>query len=109
MVDSSRINENVDYSFDDMLSVMSKIIEIPSVLDESAISGTHPFGPIVTEALDTFLGEAKNLGFSTSNIDNMVGYAEMGEGPLFGILAHLDVMPAGAPANWRHPPFRAVV
>jgi succinyl-diaminopimelate desuccinylase len=106
---SSRIHENVDRGFDDMLSVLSKIIGIPSVLDENARNAAHPFGPRVTEALDAFLGEAKNLGFSTSNIDNMVGYAEIGEGPLFGILAHLDVMPAGALANWRHPPFRAIV
>ncbi|MDR0651712.1 MAG: Sapep family Mn(2+)-dependent dipeptidase, partial [Synergistaceae bacterium] len=108
-MDSSRIHENVDRNFDGMLSVLSKIIEIPSVLDEKAINDVHPFGLRVTEALDRLLAEAKNLGFSTSNIDNMVGYAEMGEGPLFGILAHLDVMPAGNPANWRHSPFRAVV
>jgi succinyl-diaminopimelate desuccinylase len=92
-----------------MLSVLSKIIKIPSVLDGNSISAAHPFGLNVTEALDTFLGEAQNLGFAVANIDNMVGYAEIGEGPLFGILAHLDVMPAGALANWRYPPFRAVV
>jgi succinyl-diaminopimelate desuccinylase len=105
---SSRIHENVDRSFDDMLSALSKIIEIPSVLDENSRGGVHPFGPAVTEALDKFLEEAKRLGFSAFNIDNMVGYAEIGEGPLFGILAHLDVMPAGSLSNWRHPPFRAV-
>lgn len=109
LMDSSRIHENVDRDFDDMVSVISKIIEIPSVLDENAISEAHPFGPRVTEALDAFLEEAKKRGFSTSNIDNMAGYAEVGEGPLFGILAHLDVMPAGALANWRRPPFHAVV
>ncbi|MDR3166115.1 MAG: Sapep family Mn(2+)-dependent dipeptidase, partial [Synergistaceae bacterium] len=107
---SSRIHEDVDGSFDAILSVLSKIIEIPSVLDASVLDkNAHPFGARVTEALDKFLGEAKSLGFATSNIDNMVGYAEIGEGPLFGILAHLDVMPVGALANWRYPPFRATV
>jgi succinyl-diaminopimelate desuccinylase len=108
-MNSSDIHENVDRDFDDMLSVASKVIEIPSVLDENAGAAGHPFGSRVTEALDVFLGEAKKRGFTTFNIDNMVGYAEIGEGPLFGILAHLDVMPAGALSNWRHPPFRAVV
>ncbi|MDR1137410.1 MAG: Sapep family Mn(2+)-dependent dipeptidase, partial [Synergistaceae bacterium] len=43
------------------------------------------------------------------NIDNMSGYAEIGEGPLLGVLVHLDVMPAGNIANWESPPFEMTV
>ena len=47
------------------------------------------------------------MGFETKNIDNMVGYAEIGEGPLFGILVHLDVVPEGELSAWKLPPYAA--
>jgi succinyl-diaminopimelate desuccinylase len=37
----------------------------------------------------------------------MVGFAEVGDGPLFGVLAHLDVVPEGKPQTWERPPFSA--
>ncbi|MDR1651280.1 MAG: Sapep family Mn(2+)-dependent dipeptidase [Synergistaceae bacterium] len=104
-----KVRRYVDENFDEMVSALSGLIRIPSVLDENARSGEHPFGPHVTEALGKFLSAASGLGFCTKNIDNMVGYAEAGEGPLIGILAHLDVMPPGAAANWKYPPFEAIV
>jgi succinyl-diaminopimelate desuccinylase len=108
-MDHKLIHELVDSNFDGMLGDLSGLIRVPSVLDEKASSGAHPFGPRVTEALDCFLGAAKKLGFRTANIDNMAGYAEIGDGPLVGVLAHLDVMPTGNESNWSHPPFGAEV
>ena len=108
-MDRQRVHELVDSNFDDMLGSLSSLIRIPSVLDENACSDAHPFGARVTEALGKFLETAKALGFKTSNIDNMAGYAEIGDGELVGILAHLDVMPVGSESNWKYPPFSATV
>jgi succinyl-diaminopimelate desuccinylase len=108
-METRHIHDLIDADFNDMLESLSELIAIPSVLDEDARSDTHPFGPRATEALEKFLGTARKFGFRTSNIDNMTGYAEIGEGTLFGVLAHLDVMPAGNAANWKNPPFEMVV
>lgn len=51
---------------------------------------------------------AQQDGFKTKNIDNVVGYAEWGEGDeTLAILAHLDVMPAGN--GWDTDPFNPVI
>ncbi|MDR1966276.1 MAG: Sapep family Mn(2+)-dependent dipeptidase [Synergistaceae bacterium] len=103
------IHDLVDANFDDLVSSLSEVIRVPSVLDEGSVSQLHPFGPDVTAALEKFLGIAEELGFKTANIDNMVGYAEIGSGELFGVLAHLDVMPVGNASNWKRPPFGAAI
>ncbi|MCL2684260.1 MAG: Sapep family Mn(2+)-dependent dipeptidase [Synergistaceae bacterium] len=108
-MENKRVHELVDSNFESMLASLSELIRIPSVLDESACSDIHPFGARVTEALEKFLEIAKKLGFRTANIDNAVGYAEIGEGPLVGALAHLDVMPAGNASNWKYHPFSAEI
>ena len=42
------------------------------------------------------LNLGKSFGFRTKNIDNKCGYIEFGKGDkLLGIIAHLDVVPAG--------------
>ena len=51
-------------------------------------------------ALDT----ARRYGFETRNVDNYAGDITMGSGEqTLGILAHLDVVPAGE--GWKHDPF----
>lgn len=56
----------------------------------------------MTEALDAFLGMAKSHGFITRNIDNMAGYIDTSDDaslPLYGLMCHLDVVPAGDRRN----------
>ena len=108
-MDTKRVHELVDKNFDEMVGSLSDLIRVPSVLDESERSEEHPFGPRVTEALEIFLSVSNGLGFRVSNVGNMAGYAEIGEGPLFGVLAHLDVMPPGSLTNWKTPPFEPVI
>ncbi|MDR1511001.1 MAG: Sapep family Mn(2+)-dependent dipeptidase, partial [Synergistaceae bacterium] len=108
-METENIHGSIDASFDDMLASLSELVGIPSVLEESERSDAHPFGPRMTEALEKFLETARKFGFRTANIDNMSGYAEIGEGPLFGVLAHLDVMPAGNAENWESPPFEMTI
>ena len=103
------IHKLVDDNFDAMTEDLREVLTVRSVLEEAERTDEHPFGPRVTEALDKFLSAAKKLGFATKNIDNMVGYAEIGEGPLFGMLVHLDVVPEGRLEAWRHHPYKAEI
>lgn len=69
--------------------------------------GTLPFGVPMQQALDNALAHAHSLGFSVRDLDGYIGVAEYGQGPeTLGILAHLDVVPAGD--GWSVPPYSAV-
>lgn len=66
--------------------------------------GVMPYGCHVFEALKYMLDLCESLGFQTKNCENRIGWAEIGEGDqLIGILAHLDVVPAGN--DWDYPPY----
>jgi succinyl-diaminopimelate desuccinylase len=103
------VHRLIDSDFDALVRDLTDLLKIRSVLEEPLRTEEHPFGPDVTAALDKFLNIASNMGFRTKNIDNMAGYAEVGEGPLFGILAHLDVVPEGNLMSWRFPPYEGVI
>jgi len=56
--------------------------------------------------LDYALELCSSMGMQTKNLDYYAGYAEIGKGDfLFGILGHLDVVPAGL--GWTNDPFTA--
>ncbi len=84
------------------------LIKIKSVHDDALVSEEYPVSPGPTQALLAFLEMAEQDGFRVKNIDNVVGYAEIGEGEeTLAILAHLDVMPAGN--GWDTDPFDPVI
>lgn len=86
----------------DIIKSTQEILKIKSVKDEK--KPNMPFGEGVYLALDYALDLAKNMGFKTKNIDNYVGYAEIGEGDeTVGILVHLDVVPEGD--GWTYSPY----
>lgn len=90
------------------LNDLTALIKIPSVRDDSKATDEYPLGPAPAQALKAFLEMADQDGFRTKNIDNLVGYAEWGEGDqTLAILAHLDVMPAGN--GWETDPFNPVI
>lgn len=93
------------------LESLNELIRIPSVLDESDTGEGHPFGTKVIEALDKVLEISENLGFKTfKDPEGYYGYAEVGSGDeLFGILCHMDVVPAGDENNWDSKPFESTV
>jgi len=93
------------------LESLNELIRIPSVLDESDTGEGHPFGTKVIEALDKVLEISENLGFKTfKDPEGYYGYAEVGSGDeLFGILCHMDVVPAGDENNWDSKPFEPTV
>lgn len=68
-----------------------------------------PFGKGIAECLEYTLTKCAKLGMTTYNCDNYAGHADFGRGEeIFGILGHLDVVPADEP-DWKYPPFDAVI
>ncbi len=66
-----------------------------------------PFGKGAADCLKHFLSLAESMGFETRNYDNYAGEVVFGQGEEFAVLAHLDVVPAGA--GWTKPPFGGLV
>ena len=91
--------------FDEFLTAGRDLIRIPSVEGEP-VEG-KPFGEGVARALDFTLDVARSLGFRVVNNGYYYGYAEIGEGELFGILGHLDTVPFGE--GWDYPPTSAEI
>ena len=86
---------------DDLIKDLLGCVTINSV--RGAAGPEAPFGPGPREALEYTLNLAESMGFRTCNLDNMIGYAEYGEGSeMIGILGHLDVVPLGG--GWDHAP-----
>lgn len=90
--------------FDTAKKYLIDLLKIKSVETESSLGA--PFGKGVRECLDYALTILEGEGFSVKNGDGFYGYGEVGEGELFGILCHLDVVPEGK--GWSYPPFGAV-
>lgn len=82
-----------------------------SVLRFNTVKGeaeeNAPFGKGNAECLDFVLKLCEKYGFKTQNFDYYAGHADFGEGSeTFGILGHLDVVPADE-KSWLAPPFEA--
>lgn len=85
--------EQINKYKDEIVSQTCRLIEIPSVHEESKDS-TKPFGENANRALEYMLNLGEQLGFRTKNIDGYCGYIEFGKGEeLVGIIGHLDVVP----------------
>ncbi len=85
-----------------VLKTLGELVSIPSVSD--APEGDYPFGKAPYDALQYALTLCKSYGFTTKQCGNHCGWAEIGTGDeMFGILVHLDVVPAGQ--GWRTDPF----
>jgi len=97
----------------EMIETLRGLIAIESVKGKKEEG--KPFGKGAAEALEFFLAEAERLGFKAENFDGYAGHIDYypdGEGRgkpavTVGVLAHLDVMPAGG--GWKFPPFGGVI
>lgn len=97
------INTIIDTMRDELVDALNRWIAVPSVKAE-ALPGA-PFGAEVKRMLHMALEDGEKMGFAARNIDEYAGDLRMGPigvEPL-GILAHLDVVPAGD--GWQTPPF----
>lgn len=89
-----------------LIKITQEILRVPSI--EGPATADAPFGEGVKNALLKALDIAKELGFHTVNLDNILGYAEFGEGKdVISVLGHLDVVPEGD--GWLYPPFGAEI
>ncbi|NLT18747.1 MAG: M20 family metallopeptidase [Clostridiales bacterium] len=87
------------------IKTLVDLIQIESV--ETPAEPGIPFGKENARALKYILDLMSSFGAKTKNVDNYCGWAEFGEGELFGILVHLDVVPASG--NWTYPPFSGTI
>ncbi len=97
----------MNVSFDDAVKTLQDLIKIDSVQSTATVNA--PFGIGNKNALDYTLNLLHELGFRTKNGNYYYGFGEIGniDLPLFGILAHLDVVPVSN--TWEHNPFGAEI
>lgn len=106
------MNERVDAIIaakqDTIIRDLQEQIRIPSVKDEPT-GNRDPFGPGVRASLDAALALGGRLGFETKDLDGYAGVIEYGpqDAEVLGVVAHLDVVPAGE--GWDHEPFGAEI
>lgn len=82
--------------FEKFIDYSKQIIKINSV--EAEAMPDAPFGAGVKDALEQTLKIAQDLGFEIKENSGYYGFAEVGDGDLFGMLGHLDTVPLGN--NW---------
>lgn len=91
------------------INALEELISVPSY--NQAAEEDAPFGRGIRNALDKMMEICERLGFKTyEDPDGYYGYAEVGEGDkIFGVICHLDTVPAGDPKTWEHDPFKGTV
>jgi len=101
------LNEIIDGFKDDIIRDTKKLIGFNSVYEESDKPG-QPFGPKIAEALECALEMASGMGFKALNVDGYMGEVDYGtDGKKIGVIAHIDIVPAGD--GWTYPPFEGRV
>ncbi|OFO53760.1 dipeptidase PepV [Nosocomiicoccus sp. HMSC059G07] len=99
-------NEIVNQYKDKILEDLNGLLSIESVRTEAKPGAPVGEGP--KEALMYMLSLGDRDGMDTKVVDNLAGHIELGSGEkLFGILGHVDVVPAGT--GWDSNPFEPVI
>ena len=89
---------------ENMINDLFGLLKIDTVLVRQPDKKEAPFGKGCVDALNYCLSLGRKYGFKTTNIDNMIGEIEIGEGEeSIGVLCHLDVVPTGT--GWTTPAF----
>lgn len=89
------------------LNSLSTLLSFNSIEGEAKTG--MPFGEQINGALNFFLSLADSFGLKTINYDGYAGEVVFGEGEEeFGILGHLDIVPAGT-VGWSLNPFTLTV
>lgn len=102
-----KIRSAFEAHWQEMLDDLAAVVAIDSSGDGPVKEGM-PFGEGPAKALDCFLKIAERIGLETDNVDNYAGVVSYGDGEeTVGVLAHLDVVPAGK--GWTTDPFTMVI
>jgi len=100
----------IDKNFDSEIKFLQKLISFNTVYDYQLSTKDYPVGKNISDSLDYILENSIHSGFKSKNIDNLVGYAEIGKGDnLIGILCHLDTVPYNDLTKWISPPTAASI
>lgn len=92
---------------EELLKRLGKLVSINSEQGEAKEGA--PFGEGPKKALEAALDMLKEDGLKTTNLDNYIGYGEMGEGEqMLAIVGHLDVVPARKEDGWDTDPYTMV-
>lgn len=98
--------------YNNKVEIINSLQQLVSINSEpSAPLPNKPFGEGVNQAFHYMLEKATNDGFATTNVDNYGGHIELkskNATETFGILSHLDVVPAGN-TGWDFAPYDAVI
>ena len=98
------VKQFIEENYENMLSDLKSLVDINSEYSEDE----KPFGSGAKKALDQALKLMDEKGFDTTNVDYYCGFGDVGEGDkLVGILAHLDVVPAGD--GWDSDPYNMII
>lgn len=104
MIDYKKITKKYEQ---EVISSLTKWIQIDSTYDEKTISLNAPFGKGVKDALDYIADLALSKGFNVDRCDGYCVEISYGEGDLISIYAHADVVPVSG--TWTHPPFSGII
>ncbi len=105
-MEHSSLTDIINDFQEEAVQTLQRWIRIPSVKGQT--TSVAPFGEEVHQMLLTALDDCNRLGFETRNFEGYAGDAQMGDtGEVVGILAHLDVVPAGD--GWLEDPFGAAI
>lgn len=96
---------------DAAIEALKRVVNQESSYDEATVSETTPFGQGIDNALTEMLKVCEEIGFKTFKDPNgNYGYAEVGSGEqIFGIIGHVDTVPAGDVSDWKANPFDAQI
>ena len=91
------------------VKTLERLISVPSY--NQPVEEGASFGKGIRNALDEMMKICDELGFKTyEDPDGYYSYAEVGSGDkIFGVICHLDTVPAGDLGKWKHNPFKGTV
>ena len=105
MIDKSTeklIAEYIDSDFDNMLSNLRRLVQIPSITIPQ--QGPFPYGEECKKVLDEYIAMGEEMGFSHRNYDyHMAELCYGTQKESMDIFSHLDVVPEGN--GWTYPAF----
>ncbi len=103
-----KIDEILERDKAEAVEAVKRLVRIRSVEEDPEEDA--PYGQGVKDVLDEALILSSELGFKTGNLDNQVGWAEIGEGEeMVAVLGHLDVVPEAEGWAEDTPPYDPVI
>jgi len=102
------LNTLVEQYKDEMFEQIAEFVRLETVNDQATATEGVPYGMANREALDKFMDLGERLGFEVKDYDGYAATLTWGkEGKEIGVLAHLDIVPAGD--GWNTDPFEPTI